>query len=156
MKASGTLIGKIKEFEGFRSKAYRATPSEKYLTIGYGHYGADVKQHMTITRDAATELLRKDLVRFEKYVTGLNVARSQFEFDALVDFCYNLGTDALEGSTLLKKIRAAHSTTVETAAHKEDIKKEFMKWVYAEGKKLAGLVRRREWEAERFFTKRDK
>ena len=156
MKASGTLIGKIKEFEGFRGKAYRATPTEKYLTIGYGHYGADVKQHMTITRDAATELLRKDLVRFEKYVTGLNVTSNQFEFDALVDFCYNLGTDALGGSTLLKKIKERNNAPVETGAHNEAIRKEFMKWVYAGGKKLTGLVKRREWEAERFFTKRDK
>lgn len=153
MKASGTLIGKIKEFEGFRSKAYRATPSEKYLTIGYGHYGADVKQHMTITRDAATELLRKDLVRFEKYVTGLQVTSNQFEFDALVDFCYNLGTDALGGSTLLKKIKAVFFAAYVTPAQKEEIRKEFMKWVYAGGKKLTGLVKRREWEAERFFTR---
>ena len=145
MKASGTLIGKMKEFEGFRAKAYRATPTEKYLTIGYGHYGADVKQHMTITRDAATELLRKDVQRFEEYVNGLGVARNQFEFDALVDFAYNLGTAALGGSTLLKKIKAR--------ASEKEIRAEFMKWVNAGGKRLAGLVKRREWEADRFFLK---
>ena len=31
------------------------------------------------------------------------------------------------------------------------IRKEFMRWVYAGGKRLKGLEKRRQWEAERFF-----
>ena len=153
MKASGTLVEMIKRFEGFSGKAYKADRSEKYFTIGFGHYGADVRPAMTITKDAATELLRKDLKGFEAYVTGLQVARNQFEFDALVDFAYNLGTGALGGSTLLRRIKERNNAAVETAAHKEAIRREFLRWVNCGGKRLPGLVKRREWEAERFFTR---
>lgn len=143
MKSSNTLIEKIKEFEGFKSTAYKAIPSEKYLTIGYGHYGADVRKDMKITKDAATELLKKDLAPIERYLSGTTGIDNQFKFDACVDFCFNLGMGNFNGSTLRKKII--------THAPDKEIKAEFMRWVYGGGKKLPGLVKRREWEAERFF-----
>ena len=59
--------------------------------------------------------------------------------EALVDFVFNLGIGALEGSTLLKKIRAG--------ADAAEIQSEFRRWVYAGGEVQKGLVRRREWEA---------
>lgn len=145
MKASNILIEKIKEFEGFSSKPCKADKSEKYLTIGYGHYGADVKPNMSITKEAATTLLRKDLQVAENYVTKLNVAKNQQQFDALADFCYNLGCNALGGSTLLKKIKA-HAT-------EKEIRAEFAKWVHCGGKVLPGLVKRRQWESNRYFSK---
>lgn len=145
MKASDVLIEKIKEFEGFMPKSSKAAKSEKYLTIGYGHYGADVKPGMTITKEAATALLRKDLQTAESYVTKLNAVSTQPRFDALVDFCYNLGSTALGNSTLLRKVRANSS--------EKEIRAEFSKWVHCGGKVLPGLVRRRQWEADRFFSK---
>lgn len=145
MKASNILIEKIKEFEGFLSKPYKADKSEKYLTIGYGHYGADVKANMTITKEAATALLRKDLQGAESYVNKLGVVKTQGQFDALADFCYNLGSGALGSSTLLKKIKAR--------ASEKEIRAEFAKWVYCGGKVLPGLVKRRQWEANRYFAK---
>lgn len=145
MKASNILIEKIKEFEGFKGVAYKAMPTEKYLTIGYGHYGSNVKKGMKITKDAATELLKKDLAPIERYLSGMEGIDNQYKFDACVDFCFNLGMGNFNGSTLWKKIKAHASD--------EEIKKEFMRWVYGGGKKLPGLVKRREWEAERFFKK---
>ena len=145
MKASNLLIEKIKTFEGFSAKPCKAYKTEKYLTIGYGHYGPDVKPHMTITPDAATELLRRDLVSAERYVTKLNVCRNQFEFDALCDFCYNLGSAQLASSTLLKKVRAR--------ASEAEIRTEFAKWVHCGKKVLPGLIKRRQWEADWFFKK---
>ena len=145
MKASNILINKLKEFEGFSAKPYKADKSEKYLTIGYGHYGVDVKPTMTVTRDSAEKLLRKDLVTYEKYVNKLCVAKTQGQFDALVDFCYNLGCGSLGNSTLLKRIKAKASEAL--------IRAEFNKWVYCGGKKLSGLVARRQWEADRYFSK---
>lgn len=145
MKASNILINKMKEFEGFSAKPYKADKSEKYLTIGYGHYGADVKSTMTVTKDSAEKLLRKDLVTYENYVNKLGVAKTQGQFDALVDFCYNLGCNALGGSTLLKRIKAGASKSLIIA--------EFKRWVYCNGKQLSGLVTRREWEAGRYFSK---
>ena len=64
-----------------------------------------------------------------------------------VDFTFNLGAAALAKSTLLAKIRMGASET--------EIRKEFSRWVYANKVKLAGLVRRRQWEADRFFGKED-
>ena len=145
MKASNILINKIKEFEKFSAKPYKADKSEKYLTIGYGHYGADVKATMTITKDSAEKLLRKDLIVYENYVNKLGVAKTQGQFDALVDFSYNLGCTALGTSTLLKRIKAKASEKL--------IRAEFARWVHCNGKKLGGLVTRRQWEADRYFSK---
>ena len=145
MKASNILVNKIKEFEGFSAKPYKADKSEKYLTIGYGHYGADVKATMTVTKDSAEKLLRKDLAVYENYVNKLGVAKTQGQFDALVDFSYNLGCNSLGTSTLLKRIKAKASEKL--------IRDEFKKWVYCGGKKLSGLVTRRQWEADRYFIK---
>ena len=59
-----------------------------------------------MTEGEAERQLRRDLAEYEAFVDKLGVTERQNKFDALVDFAYNLGCDALEGSTLLKKIRA--------------------------------------------------
>ena len=68
MKTSQNGINLIKSFEGCRLQAYKAVPTEKYWTIGYGHYGADVKQGMVITQGRADAYLVSDLGRFEAKV----------------------------------------------------------------------------------------
>lgn len=141
MKASYILISKIKEFEGFRSQAYKCPAG--VWTIGYGHT-ADVKPGDKISEAEAERLLRKDLIHYEAFVESLDVSEKQEKFDALVDFAYNLGCAALEGSTLLKKIRACRPD--------KEIRAEFMRWVYSKKKKLPGLVTRRQWEADRYFN----
>ena len=145
MKSSELLIKKIKEFEGLSLKAYKPVPTEKFYTIGYGHYGADVKKNQVITEKQAEELLRKDLEKFEAYVNNLGVCKKQFCFDALVDFVFNLGTAALGRSTLLKYIRAGKP--------EQYIRGEFVKWVNSGGVPLKGLKVRRQWEADRYFGK---
>lgn len=47
--------------EGFKSKPYKPNPKEKYFTIGYGHYGPDVKPGMSIDKNTAERLLDKDV-----------------------------------------------------------------------------------------------
>ena len=80
----------LKKFEGCRLKAYKATPREKYYTIGYGHYSPDIRANQTITQEQADELLRKDLEKFENYVnTMVKLRLNQNQFDALVSFTYN-------------------------------------------------------------------
>ncbi len=140
MRTSETAIEKIKEFEGLRLSAYRC-PSG-VLTIGYGHTGADVKPSMTITEEEADSLLREDLKMVETAVNKLGICARQCEFDALVSFAFNLGILALKGSTLLK--------CIERGDGKREIQRQFRRWVYSGGKVLAGLVKRREWEARRF------
>ena len=147
MKSSDLLIRKIKEFEGLSLKAYKPVPTEKFYTIGYGHYGADVKANQVITEKEAESLLRKDLEKFEDYVNKLDVCKKQFQFDALVDFSFNLGTAALGRSTLLKYIRANKA--------EQYIRGEFAKWVNSGGVPLRGLKIRRQWEADRYYGKEE-
>ena len=62
MRTSTDGINLIKQFEGVRLTAYKAIPEEPYYTIGYGHYGADVYQGMTITQTQADAYLKTDLM----------------------------------------------------------------------------------------------
>lgn len=137
--ASDILLDKIKEFEGCRLTAYKCPGG--VWTIGYGHTRG-VTQGDTCTVAEAEAMLGTDLVTYESYVNSLSVCKTQGQFDALVDFAFNCGCDALGSSTLLKRIQAQ--------ADDDEIEAQFMRWVYSGGKKLSGLVRRREWEAQRW------
>lgn len=139
MTSSDILIQAIKEFESYRDVAYICPGG--VCTIGYGHT-KDVKWGDTCTKEEAEAMLLADLATFENYVNGLYLDLTQGQFDALVDFAFNLGTAALAGSTLLLRIRARESD--------DRIQAEFRRWVYSNGKKLNGLVKRREWEAQRW------
>ena len=55
-KTSDNGVALIKTFEGCRLTAYKPVSTEKYYTIGYGHYGPDVKEGMTITQAQAEKL----------------------------------------------------------------------------------------------------
>ena len=140
MKASESLIQKLKEFEGLRLIAYRDAAGVP--TIGYGHTKG-VKMGDRLTAYWADQLLRKDVAKVAYEVMQLGVVHTQGQLDALTSFAFNLGIGRLIRSTLLKKIREGASM--------HQIRKEFMRWVYADGKRLKGLEKRRQWEAERFF-----
>ena len=107
MKTSQAGIDLIKKFEGCKLKAYRL-PDEQYNTIGYGHYGPDVLDGMTISRERAEEYLRLDLDRFERGVRNNSpIELAQPQFDALVSYSYNRGLGGLE--QLIKHCRTAES-----------------------------------------------
>lgn len=55
------LEERLVELEGFRAKPYKPDEDEEFLTIGYGHYGSDVKKGTEITEAEARDLLRKDI-----------------------------------------------------------------------------------------------
>lgn len=139
MRASKEMIEKLKEFEGLRLEAYQCAAG--VWTIGYGHTRG-VRQGQRISAAQAAELLRGDLLPVEQYVDGLRVCRTQGQFDALCDFAFNLGTGALQRSSLLAKVRCGAPTA--------EVQDEFRRWVWAGGRKLPGLVKRREWEAQRW------
>lgn len=61
-------VSKIKELEGFEERPYRFDETEEHLTVGYGHYGPDVKPNMVLSQKEAEDLLRKDLDRKLKQV----------------------------------------------------------------------------------------
>ncbi|WP_279204570.1 lysozyme [Obesumbacterium proteus] len=146
MRASENGIRLIKQFEGCRLTAYQ--DSVGVWTIGYGWTqpvdGKPVGEGVTITQQKANQLLTEGVAQFEKGVNSLvTVSLNQNQFDALVDFVYNLGVNALKGSTLLKKLNAGDYAG---AAN------EFTKWNKAGGKELAGLTRRREAEKSLFLS----
>ena len=140
MKLSNRGLDLIKNFEGLRLYAYKPVSTEKYWTIGYGHYGEDVKEGQKITIEEAEELLRQDMMRFELYVNSycdyLNLNQNQF--DALVSFTYNCGYGNLQDLTRNKTL------------NKEAIANRLLLYTHAGGKELAGLVKRRKMEKELF------
>jgi lysozyme len=143
MKTSERGIKLIKDSEGLRLRAYKC-PGDVW-TIGYGHAIKATESHFLteeITESIADLLLRKDIIDAElavkKYV---DVAINQNQFDALVSFVFNLGPRALARSTLLKKLNDGKMLEVPA---------EFKRWVYADGKILEGLRKRRNAEAELF------
>ena len=128
------------EMEGLRLEAYKDAAGVP--TIGYGHT-KNVRMGDRISEYWAKEMLREDIEEAEWQVKELKVARTEGQLDALTSFVFNLGIGRLKESTLLETIRRGGS--------KAAITREFKKWVYADGKKLPGLMKRREWEAKRFF-----
>lgn len=87
-------------FEGFRDRAYRATKDEKHLTIGYGHYGADVREGQTITETEALELLQRDMAKAVQAVDAVAAhSLTQSQFDAVCDLVYNAGAGVIAAST---------------------------------------------------------
>lgn len=140
ISSNGVVL--IKSFEGFSRVACKALPSEKYLTIGYGHYGKDVKHNQTITEAEAVKLLVKDLRGFVAKVNKYNrkYGFTQNEFDALVSFCYNVGN--IDGLT-------KNGTRT-----KSQIADKFLAYSYSGGKFIKGLYNRRVKERN-LFNKKD-
>ena len=132
----------IKKFESCKLTAYKADKSEKYYTIGWGHYGADVKKGMKIREVTAEKLFDNDIKYFENCVNScLKVKVTQSMFNALVSFTYNVGFSAFKNSTLLKYVNKKQFTKAS---------KEFKKWNKCGGKVLNGLVKRRLLEKTEF------
>ena len=87
-------------FEQFRGTAYRATPSEKYLTIGYGSYGPHVKEGQKITEGQALILLNRDMAAAVKAVDAVaHPSLTQAQFDAVVDLVFNAGAGVIAPNT---------------------------------------------------------
>lgn len=152
MTPSNNLIQFVKKWEGFELKAYQDVAG--VWTIGFGSIthldGTSVKKGDVITAEQAEEMLMKELNIKAAYVRDFTseVTLNQNQFDALCDFAYNLGTGALQQSTLLKLIHANPSDSNITNA--------FLMWdkITKNGKKVDndGLFQRRKAEAHLYFT----
>ena len=146
MKTSDRGIDFIKSFETLQLKAYKAVQTEPYYTIGYGHYGPDVIPGTTITETEAERLLAEDLADTERAVSNATAGweLEQCQFDALVSLAFNVGVNAFRNSTLLKLVKQG--------ADEATIRAEFGKWSHSGGRVLKGLQRRRQAEADLFFS----
>lgn len=133
----------LKKFEGFRSEAYICSGGE--VTLGYGClYDTNYKKFKlgdTITQEEAEQLLLFHVAEFEK---PLNIALKDIPLpqnckDAITILVYNIGITAFLKSTLYKEIQKDKNNL-------EAIKKQWLRWCYANGKKLKGLENRRKKE----------
>jgi lysozyme len=142
-KAGLTLI---KQFEGFRTHAYRDAVG--VWTIGYGHTSMagspEVKPGMIITQTEGDAILARDVDMFARGVQKmLTVAISDEQFSALVCFAYNVGLGNFRKSSVL------------TAVNRKDFQavvRRLQLWNKAGGRVLPGLVRRRAAEAALFAS----
>jgi len=133
----------IRRFEGFSPTIYRCPAGHD--TIGYGHVVHEAERARFaggITEHEAEELLVIDVRRAEAAVLRLiSVPLTDGQFDALVSFTFNFGAAALQRSTLRRKVnREEHA----------EVPAELRRWVWAGGKRLVGLTKRRRAEASRY------
>ncbi len=106
MVLSAAGLALLKESEGFRRKVY--LDANGLPTIGYGHRLLHPESFPNgVTEQQAEELLAGDVGQAEQAVRRLvRVPLSQGQFDALVDFCFNLGAGRLAASTLLADLNS--------------------------------------------------
>lgn len=139
-------IALIKRFEGcakqrsdgqFEAYPDPGTGSDPW-TIGWGATGKGIGRGTVWTAAQCDARLEADLARYSAEVSRVlgEAPTSQQQFDALVSFHYNTG--AIGRATL---------TRLHLAGNYDGAAAEFGKWVNAGGRRLAGLVRRREAEA---------
>lgn len=139
MQYSQSGLKLTEQFEGVRLQAYQDQVG--VWTIGFGHT-RNVTSGMTCTPIQAEQWLLEDVQQcVDSLNAHLHISVTQNEFDALVDFAFNLGIGALLESTLLKYVNAGK---FELAAN------EFQRWDRAGGKEVAGLLRRRLAEKQEF------
>lgn len=139
----------ITSHEGFSSKAYWDANGKKW-TIGYGTTfypnGTPVRQGDRVTVEQGKQILYHMLAKvFIPKVMSLVKSRiTQNQLDALTSFAYNCGLGNLRKSTLLAKVNSNPNDA--------SIRNEFMKWTKSGGRTLGGLVKRRNAEADLYFS----
>ena len=137
MQLSAEGLDLIKRFEGFRSRQY--TDVAGFPTIGYGHRVVPPESFPgDVSEPQAAAILAGDVSAAELAIGRLvKVALTQGQFDALVDFCFNLGAGRLANSTLLRCLNAGR---YDAAAE------QLLLWDLAAGEVNLGLKARREAE----------
>lgn len=127
-------------FEGCRLTSYQ--DSGGIWTLGYGHVQG-ITEGMTCTQEQAEEWLDEDIQWAERIVNQYVVVQlSQNQFDALVDFVFNIGSGNFVSSSLLEFLNQG---SYQSAAQ------EFPRWDRAAGQVLPGLLRRRQAEQAMFL-----
>lgn len=145
MRISQRGLDLIKTFEGLELEAYQDIVG--IWTIGYGHTSEagppKVVPGMEITEEEAEEILRNDVVPFERAVEkAVNVPLTQNMFDALVSITFNIGPGAMRSSTFIRRLNEGNYEGAADA---------LLMWNKAGGKVVNGLKRRREAERALFL-----
>ena len=138
---SAAAIDFIAEFEGFESTV--APDPVGIPTVGFGHKVLSGESFSDpLTREQGLALLRADVNRV--VLPGLNsvsVDLTQNQVDALSSFIFNVGPGAFGRSTLLQELNAGNFNAVPN---------QIRRFTFSGGRRLPGLVRRREAEAQLF------
>ena len=118
------------------------------LTSCFGHTGSELKLNQKFTEDECLATLAKDLEKHDKeMMKNIKVSLSNEEHAAYLSFVYNVGVGNFKSSTLLKNL----NTNKRVGACNQ-----LTRWVFAKGKKLRGLVTRREEERKLCLSGLDK
>ena len=146
MTISQAGVDFICQFEGFRANPYRDStglPTIGYGTIHYANGAAVTMSDGPISQaDAKAALMNHIANRVDPYLNTI-ATLTQVQYDALCSFCYNLGTGALDKSSLRHVLFSNDPATI-TA--------DFDKWDMAGGQVLNGLLNRRQHEARLYTT----
>lgn len=137
----------IEEFEGIRLKSYICPGGKVSIGFGSTHYenGKKVKLGDEIDYQKLEELYDYEISKVEKYLKDLvKVNLTDNQKSSLISFIYNVGYGNFKKSTLRKLIN--------NNPNDSRIQKEFEKWIYAKGKPLKGLIKRRKAESKLYFT----
>lgn len=111
-------------------------PTACYGQTGYDHRGNTIRLGMTYTEEECVDMLKNTVKDFERRVDSMVQVpySSPYQKAALISFSYNVGINAFQNSTLLRRLNAMDYTYACD---------ELSRWVYAQKQKLNGLVRRR-------------
>lgn len=138
LTASAALLGAVAGYEGYSQQAYKDAVGVP--TIGFGTT-AGVRPGDRADPVRAVQRLSADVQAHAREAARCigDVPLYQHEYDAYVSLAYNVGAPAFCGSTLVRKLRADPPDYPGACA-------ELLRWTYAGGKQLPGLVKRRQAE----------
>jgi len=144
--AAGLML--TQQSEALRLSAYRDPVG--IPTICYGHTGPEVHLGLTYTKQQCDLILWQDIQAHQPVILSGNPRNcignaplTPNQRDALTDFIINVGTGKFCGSTMARKLKARDYLGAAD---------ELPKWKYADGKPLAGLIKRRRCERDLYFT----
>ena len=147
MQMSEKGLDLLAQWEGIELKMYKDVAG--LPTIGVGHLLTQdelssgkiliqdqvVRYANGLTKEQVMHLLAGDVENVEKFVTGqVQVNLKPHQFDALVSFTFNVGKGAFKNSTLLKVLNNGRY---------DEVPNQLARWVYAGGRKIQGLINRR-------------
>lgn len=144
-KVSQNAVDLIVSFEGEILKVYLDPIG--LPTVGVGHLcqpHEGFRLGEIITRERSRELLRIDIERFEKAINELVLRQlNQNQFDAVVSFAFNVGTTTFRRSSVLRLLNESRFA---------DAANFLLRYRFADGKSLKGLLRRRKAERQLFLS----
>lgn len=131
------VVTLVEKYEGTVLRSYRDPVG--IVTACTGHTGPELKMGQTYTRQQCEDMLYKDLAKHADALACVSQSLTDGQRAAFVSFAFNVGEGAFCGSTLVRK---ANAGDIDGACA------ELSRWIYAGGKQLPGLIKRRAAERQ--------